>query len=116
MSNWAWVVRSVCLCCLFSVGFSSAGTLRAQGSAGQIEGTVRDEQAGVLPGVLLTVRNQATGVTRTVTTSGDGRFIFSALAPGSYTIRAELSGFAAQGVSVSSLAGGAYSPFLYFRF
>src|SRR5262245_14017402 len=72
------------------------GTLTAQGSAGRIEGTVRDEQAGVLPGVLLTRRNQATGVVHTHTTETDGRFVFPALAPGRYALKAELSGFAVQ--------------------
>jgi hypothetical protein len=41
----------------------SGARLVAQGSAGQIEGTVRDEQGGVLPGVTMTLRNQETGVT-----------------------------------------------------
>src|SRR5206468_8246957 len=77
----------------------SSAIVRAQGSAGQIEGTVKDEQAGVLPGTTLTLRNQDTGVTRTLTTESDGRFIFPALAPGHYTLRAELSGFGVHEVS-----------------
>jgi hypothetical protein len=87
------------LCCLGCLCVLSSETLRAQGSAGQIEGTVRDEQAGVLPGTTLTLRNQDTGITRTLTTEGDGRFIFSALAPGRYTMRVELSGFSVQEVA-----------------
>jgi hypothetical protein len=90
------LARLCCLCCLCVL---SSATLRAQGSAGQIEGTVRDEQAGVLPGATLTLRNQDTGITRTLTTEGDGRFIFSALAPGRYTMRVELSGFSVQEVA-----------------
>src|ERR1700741_5040523 len=74
-----WLPTVVC-------GLSLAALLSpivsAQGSAGRIAGTVRDEQAGVLPGVLLTLRNQATGVVHTQTTEGDGRFVFPALAPG----------------------------------
>jgi hypothetical protein len=71
----------------------------AQGGTGQIEGTVRDEQGGVLPGVSLTLRNQDTGVTRTIVTESDGRYTFQALQPGRYTVTAELSGFAAQEIS-----------------
>lgn len=70
-----------------------------QGSSGQIEGTVRDAQGGVLPGVTLTVRNQDTGVTRTIVTEADGRYVFQALQPGRYTVSAELAGFATQEVS-----------------
>jgi hypothetical protein len=68
----------------------------AQGPTGLIEGAIRDEQGGVLHGVSMTLRNQETGVTRTMTTEVDGRYAFPALAPGRYTLRAELSGFAAE--------------------
>jgi Carboxypeptidase regulatory-like domain len=61
---------------------------------GQIEGAVRDEQGGVLPGVTMTLRNQVSGVTRTETTGTDGRYRFPALSPGRYTVRAELVSFA----------------------
>src|SRR5262245_3089283 len=87
------------LCCLLLLCDVSTATLTAQGSAGQIDGTVRDEQGGVLPGVAMTVRNQESGVTRTLTTENDGRYTFAALAPGRYTVRAELSGFGVHEVS-----------------
>ena len=65
----------------------------AQGPTGVIEGVVRDEQGGVLPGVAMTLRNQDTGVTRTQVTEPDGRYSFPALSPGTYVLRAELAGF-----------------------
>ena len=90
---------SLGLCwCLWLLASLSTASLEAQGSAGQIEGTVRDEQAAVIPGVLMTVRNQDSGVTRTLTTEVDGRFVFAALAPGRYTLRAEIAGFGVQEV------------------
>lgn len=76
-----------------------ASSARGQGSSGQIDGAVRDAQGGVLPGVTLTVRNQDTGVTRTIVTEADGRYVFQALQPGRYTVSAELAGFATQEVS-----------------
>jgi hypothetical protein len=93
MGKAVYGVRWVACCWLLFVAVVSSATLLAQGSAGRIEGTVRDEQTGVLAGVLMTLRNQSTGVTHTLTTEGDGRFVFAALAPGRYTMRAELSGF-----------------------
>jgi outer membrane receptor protein involved in Fe transport len=68
----------------------------AQGPTGRIDGVVRDEQGGALPGVTMTLRNQETGVTRNIVTEADGKYSFPALSPGRYTVRAELSGFATQ--------------------
>lgn len=68
----------------------------AQGGTGEIGGTVRDEQKGVLPGVTVTLSHQSTGVTRTVVSETDGRYRFPALGPGTYTLRAELAGFAVE--------------------
>jgi Carboxypeptidase regulatory-like domain len=47
----------------------------------------------------LTLRNQDSGVTRTLTSEADGRFVFGAVPPGRYTLRAELSGFGVQEVA-----------------
>lgn len=71
----------------------AGGEVRAQSGTGQISGTSRDQQGGVLPGVTVMLRNQDTGVARSAVTEADGRFHFPALAPGLYTLRAELSGF-----------------------
>ena len=71
----------------------TAGTAAAQGGAGVISGVAKDTQGGVLPGVTVTLRNQASGVTRTAVTEGDGSYRFPALNPGRYTITAELPGF-----------------------
>ncbi|PYQ79486.1 MAG: hypothetical protein DMG01_08655, partial [Acidobacteria bacterium] len=46
----------------------------------------------------LSLRNADGGVTRTVTSESDGRYVFPALLPGRYVLRTELSGFAAQEV------------------
>ena len=59
---------------------------------------MRDEQGGVLPGATISLRNEESGVTRTVTSEPDGRYAFPALLPGRYMLRTELSGFAAQQV------------------
>jgi hypothetical protein len=67
-------------------------TAHAQVQAGNIVGTVVDEQGAVLPGVSVTLTGQ--GLTRGFTTEQDGRFRFLNLPPGLYTVRAELQGFA----------------------
>ena len=67
------------------------GTAYAQNA--QITGTLKDQSGGVLPGVTVTAKNEATGLARTAVTEGDGSYRLPALPPGSYTISAELSGF-----------------------
>jgi hypothetical protein len=75
----------------------TAPPLHAQGT-GQIEGVARDEQGGALPGAAVSLRNEESGVTRTVVSGSEGRYVLPALSPGRYLLRAELSGFATQEV------------------
>ena len=86
------------LCIAIALSILSGPAL-AQGSAGQISGTIHDEQSGILPGVSMTVKNQITGVSRTIVSDESGRYVFAALPSGRYTLRAELSGFGIQEVA-----------------
>ena len=69
---------------------------RAQSLAagGAIEGTVTDESGGVLPGVNVTIRNVATGITRVTQSDGAGVYRAPLLPVGTYDVTAALSGFA----------------------
>ncbi len=66
----------------------------AQGSFGEIRGTVVDSAGGAVTGASVEVRNQDTNETRTVTTNADGQFQVSSLNVGRYTISVASSGFA----------------------
>src|SRR5438874_4547270 len=68
---------------------------RAQ-NTGVIEGTITDEQGGVMPGAAVTLRNVETGAERTMTSEADGRYRFPALQPGTYVLTTSLQGFATQ--------------------
>ncbi len=70
----------------------------------QVTGTVKDQSGGVMPGVTVTAKNNATGLTRTEVTDAGGAFRLVALLPGSYTITVELQGFNTQTLSNVSLA------------
>ncbi len=65
----------------------------AQTITGNIIGTVSDETGAVLPGVEITVRNQDTGISRSVVSNDDGTYRAQSLAVGPYEVRAELAGF-----------------------
>jgi len=58
-----------------------------------VGGVVRDESGAVLPGVMITVTNTATGRAQSLVTSDDGRYRAVALQPGPYFVTAELQGF-----------------------
>jgi Carboxypeptidase regulatory-like domain/TonB dependent receptor len=59
----------------------------------RLNGTVVDAQGAVLPGVTVTVTSpQLLGANVTVT-DGGGQFFFPSLPPGTYHVKAELSGF-----------------------
>ena len=67
-------------------GFAQQGTT-------ELRGRVVDAQGGALPGVTVTVRNQATGMFRDTQTTEDGSYIASGMTPGTYEISASLQGF-----------------------
>jgi Carboxypeptidase regulatory-like domain len=70
-----------------------AGPAFAQQGTTELRGRVVDSQGGALPGVTVTVRNQATGMYRETVTSEDGSFIASGLTPGTYEATSSLQGF-----------------------
>ncbi len=80
---WKWLV----------VLLFSATAAAAQQGTSELRGRVVDDQGAVLPGVTVTVTNQATGMFRETVSSNDGSFIASGLVPGTYRATAELQGF-----------------------
>jgi len=73
---------------------TSTGLAFAQASA-TINGRVLDQGDAVLPGVTITVTNQATGVVRTTVTNEEGIYFMPGLDPGTYNVTTDLQGFAA---------------------
>src|SRR5262245_62056368 len=69
-----------------------AGVAQAQFS-GNIEGVVTDPSGGSVSGAKVTITNVATNVTATTTSDSSGYYHFLSLAPGSYRVRVEASGF-----------------------
>src|SRR5258706_9001333 len=68
----------------------------AQDYRGRIQGSITDETRAVMPGVSVTLRNDATGVANMFVADELGRYIFDFVDPGIYTVTAELPGFAKQ--------------------
>lgn len=95
---WKSVVRAALVVAgLFAFDLVRPPTAIAQTPTFAVAGVVADEQQAVLPGATVTIRNVATGLSRTAVTDADGRYAFSALPPeGRYEITVELAGFATQ--------------------
>lgn len=89
------VRRGLCVLLLFPV-FLAVPLARAQGTAGEIAGTVKDVSDAVLPGVALTITHLASGQERQLSTDSNGNYVAAALSVGEYTIRAVLPNFKTQ--------------------
>ena len=70
---------------IFTILLISVLSIFAQ-SQGHISGTVTDASGAIVPGATVTVKNDKTGETRTVTATEDGTFSVPALQPSTYTI------------------------------
>ena len=60
---------------------------------GRIAGIVRDASGGVLPGVTVTIEGPVIPGTLTTRTGADGRYVFTAIPPGTYKVTFTLAGF-----------------------
>ena len=88
MSRWLTLALAACL------GFSTAAAGQTRATTGDLAGTIVDQSSAVLPGATVTAHNIETNHTRSAITDERGHFVIPALPPGTYTVRAELPGFA----------------------
>lgn len=78
---------------IFVLFFLCCAALFAQADRGTIAGTVTDESGAIVPGVSLSLRNEATNLNYTATSSANGTYIFLNLPVGLYGLMAEGKGF-----------------------
>ncbi|MBZ5551502.1 MAG: carboxypeptidase regulatory-like domain-containing protein [Acidobacteriia bacterium] len=85
-ASYAVMVCLAAYLCLTSFGF-------AQTFRGTILGTVMDNSGAVVPGAGITVKNSATGLTRTTATDTVGNYVVAELPIGTYELTVEMKGF-----------------------
>ena len=86
MNRFSWAVVTILL-----TGLILTPSIASAQSA--ISGLVSDTSGAVLPGVEITIINIDTDFERTFTTDEHGDYTVPLLPPGTYRVRAELSGF-----------------------
>jgi hypothetical protein len=82
----------------------------AQRNVGALKGSVTDEFGGVIVGATV-VATDANGATKTATTTNDGNFTLSGLAPGKYDVKVTAQGFANFENAEVEVAAGAAQKF-----
>lgn len=87
MKNWLISIVSVAL-----LLFTTSYTL-AQGTTGQISGSVIDPNGARVPGATVKASNQETAFERQAITTDDGEFSFQLLPPGRYKVEVTAQGF-----------------------
>ena len=85
--HWNRLASAIVIVCSLTAG------VWGQTSQGRILGTVTDKSGAVVPGATVVVRNTATDVARTLSTSSSGEFLAPSLDPGSYLVTATAPGF-----------------------
>lgn len=79
---------------VFGVIFCLSGTGYSQGTnSGTLRGTVTDPNGAVIPNAAVKITDQTTGLSRDLTTDGDGNYEAAALKPGTYKITVSATGF-----------------------
>jgi hypothetical protein len=67
--------------------------VHAQTTSASVSGTIQDSQAGILPGVTVTLTSRTQGNSLTAVTDSDGRFVFPIVRPDTYSLKVTLQGF-----------------------
>src|SRR5215469_6242952 len=84
------------------IAVSGRVLLAQTASTGTVLGLVTDPAGAVVPGATVELEDAATKAVRTASTNSAGRYVFVALPPGAYSIRANAAGF--RQASVPSVA------------
>lgn len=96
-------LRAAMLSTLAVVCFFLTLAAHAQFNA-SLSGTVLDPTQAAIPGATVTLTNDATKATQTVQSGAEGSYRFSALPPGTYTIKVTATGFQQNVVSNVEIA------------
>jgi len=81
------------LCRLIAILTVLTINILAQTPTGSLVGTITDPTGAAIPDATVTIRDAATGTSRTTVTSQGGAYEFTNLRPATYEVTAEAKGF-----------------------
>jgi TonB family protein len=106
------VPRTVALAAPASPSAEAVQPAAAQNQGGTLSGTITDQTGAVLPGAVLNMTAQSTGVTWRTLSNRAGGFAFTELPPDIYSLTGELSGFQNSALSYVLSAPGSSAKFI----
>src|SRR6202035_4354904 len=98
--------RIIALSMMLFFGFFAAVAAHSQVTGATLAGTVTDASGAIISRAQISVKNNATGVTREVTSDSSGLYTVPNLIPGDYEVRVSAQGFSTAKHSNVSLAVG----------
>ena len=76
-----------------AVWLASTAPSSAQALSGSLSGHIVDESGALVPGADVSITNAASQDVRRTVTNAEGFFTFASVPPGTYTVKAQLTGF-----------------------
>ena len=86
-------LRRVMFGVVFVVPLLLCGALFGQGYFGTVSGQLTDPSGAVVPGARVILTDQAKGFTFGTTSDSGGRYLFTPVSPGTYTVAVQMAGF-----------------------
>ena len=102
-SKGLWVSFVVLMC--LSLCFASPSRPQAV-NAGSVSGLITDPSGGAIAGATITLTDKSTSTARTTTSNEAGRYFFANVAPGTYEVTANKTGFNLARVSEATIVVG----------
>jgi hypothetical protein len=101
-----WIDQSLLLIlAVWGVFVLASVPVEAQQVNARLSGTVKSASGSAVPEAQVSIKNSASGIEESVTSSEDGSFAVSNLSPGTYEITATAPGYAGATLSVEVAAG-----------
>ncbi|MFH1572516.1 MAG: carboxypeptidase-like regulatory domain-containing protein, partial [Acidobacteriota bacterium] len=81
------------VCVVLCIALCAPLTAQGQVTTARLEGIVKDQTGGVIPGAMVVVTNTGTNIPYEALTNMVGFFVLPQLLPGTYTVSCEITGF-----------------------